>query len=320
MKAEREWGPRVSVGRRRGVLGERRPTGSRQVRLRGIAKRKGETWGQGQGGFTLLELLMVIAIISVLAALLLPALSRAKMAAYRVQCASNLHQIGVALTLYVDDYNKYPAFVDTRRKPLTTEPRSVFWDAKILPYAGGNLGLFACPGIPRVERLPANLWRNPDDRMLTNTWTLKDAENVVWPNRSYGYNGAGVGMDLAPEILKAKLFGLGLDPMLEDYLDLPQLAYRSASILKEPSDMIAVVDYDPLHDDDGDGDLHPDAVYSLTLTGSRHGGRASVMFCDTHVEHLRTNSLTTKSARERWNWDHQSHGKAVPYFPPCTDP
>src|SRR5215831_10482308 len=61
-------------------------------------------------GFTLIELLVVIAIIAILAALLLPALSRAKASAKRVHCASNLHQIGVALHLYVEDFKRYPPF------------------------------------------------------------------------------------------------------------------------------------------------------------------------------------------------------------------
>jgi prepilin-type N-terminal cleavage/methylation domain-containing protein len=54
-------------------------------------------------GFTLIELLVVIAIIAVLASLLLPALSRAKRSARSTACLSNLHQIGLALDLYVQE-------------------------------------------------------------------------------------------------------------------------------------------------------------------------------------------------------------------------
>src|SRR5439155_9511789 len=61
-----------------------------------------------RNGFTLVELLVVIAVIAILAALLLPALARAKASAKSAACKSNLRQLGLALSMYVDDYAKYP--------------------------------------------------------------------------------------------------------------------------------------------------------------------------------------------------------------------
>ena len=58
-----------------------------------------------QSAFTLIELLVVIAIIAILAALLLPALSQAKERGRCSRCISNLHQMGLALTIYSDDFN-----------------------------------------------------------------------------------------------------------------------------------------------------------------------------------------------------------------------
>jgi len=96
--------------------------------------------GRDKQAFTLVELLVVIAIIAILAALLLPALSRAKASGRRLHCANNLRQLRLALGLYAIDYNG-------RMPPRNAADR---WPAQLLPHFS-DVKLLRCPSDPEAN-------------------------------------------------------------------------------------------------------------------------------------------------------------------------
>ena len=113
--------------------------------------------------FTLIELLVVIAIIAILAAMLLPAISRAKELAKRSACGGNLRQIGMSIVCYANDWNNmYPQ----------GEDNAAMWRWEISGYVGVNAGL-------TDARLAMGVFRCP-------SWQIKGIE--IQDESGYGWN------------------------------------------------------------------------------------------------------------------------------------
>jgi len=148
--------------------------------------------GEGEGvgadagflAFTLVELLLVIAIIALLAAMILPALARARMLSRRTECISNLSQWGQAMQLYLDDNeNFFPAedVVDGINPWFVATKREV-WFNSLPPYLG-------VPGLSNYASVTADQGKFYEKSSFFHCPAAQfSAIALTYPNFSYGMN------------------------------------------------------------------------------------------------------------------------------------
>lgn len=205
-------------------------------------------------GFTLVEILIALAVIALVGAILLPVFSRARGAGRGSACAGNLRQIGVAIQLYAADYNRFYPHTDNYTTGWKSE---CAWADRVMRYVK-NPTVFECPTAEYGDYIPGC---PPDSEQ-------KDEDGLPI-NHDGSY-------DLNKLIVKGR--GLVHEVRFQHPSDTISVLDGSGRILATGLDPIADVQ----------------ALYNSGVKKARHSGGSNVLFLDGHVKWRSIESLVDR--------------------------
>ena len=234
----------------------------------------------GLRAFTLIELLVVIAIIAILAALLLPALTRARLKAQGVQCMNNHRQLAIAWRMYTEDSADVLLYASawplgssnitwkstwctgkmdfSGGNPSNWDPNADIYQSPMWPYCGKNLGI----------------WRCPADRSFVTVGGVNRPRIRSMAMNAYlgGFGGTAIGTGNMSSYLLYTKYGQLSKPGAD----------RVFVFIDEREDAINYGNY--LQDMTGYSPNNPGLYRWLDLPGAYHGNAGGLSFADGHSE------------------------------------